>query len=336
MEGIALFFALTSVAAIVGTLAEYRWSRDRSLGWHHPADTLANFNLAAGQLVMATVTTAIFLAGYAWLYSLRLTELSALLPRPAYLVVGFLLAELMQYWSHRWSHTWNLLAWGHMTHHSSSYMNMSTGMRINWFYRAYIWPLYAPLPLLGFTITEFIGFQILMNTYNLFMHTRLDLPFGPLKHVLVTPMAHRLHHTSEPAYFGNYGASLIIWDRLFGTYRDASTEVELPFGIEHNVDTTSPIELNLHWLRDLWRDAGAAGFLGALVSSTPPATAHERTHREVPTWAWWALIGLAAMGMSINQGHASMSPWMHALAVVFGVGVTVAYGRGLSGRTTGR
>ena len=39
--------------------------------------------------------------------------------------------------------------------------------------------------------------------------------------MLVTPDVHRIHHSSRQAETdSNYGATLTIWDRLFGTYRE--------------------------------------------------------------------------------------------------------------------
>lgn len=43
--------------------------------------------------------------------------------------------------------------------------------------------------------------------------------------VFVTPNIHRLHHSaSQPQTDSNFGAGLIIWDRLFGTFRSPLSE----------------------------------------------------------------------------------------------------------------
>src|SRR3990172_2721782 len=44
---------------------------------------------------------------------------------------------------------------------------------------------------------------------------------GPLELVLNTPSHHRVHHAVNPQYLDrNYGAILIVWDRLFGTFAE--------------------------------------------------------------------------------------------------------------------
>ncbi|VDN32872.1 unnamed protein product, partial [Cylicostephanus goldi] len=42
---------------------------------------------------------------------------------------------------------------------------------------------------------------------------------GPLEYFFNTPSSHRVHHGRNPYCIDrNYGGTLIIWDRLFGTY----------------------------------------------------------------------------------------------------------------------
>ena len=56
----------------------------------------------------------------------------------------------------------------------------------------------------------------------LFNHSNMALPAWldrPLRRVLVTPDMHRVHHSTDRAeHDSNYGFSLSLWDRLFGTY----------------------------------------------------------------------------------------------------------------------
>ena len=42
---------------------------------------------------------------------------------------------------------------------------------------------------------------------------------GPLRYIIVSPQAHRIHHSREEKHFDtNFGLILSIWDRMFGTY----------------------------------------------------------------------------------------------------------------------
>jgi hypothetical protein len=52
----------------------------------------------------------------------------------------------------------------------------------------------------------------------------------------------------------NYGAILIIWDRLFGTYKE---EVEEPvYGITTPLKSWDPIWANIHFYKELWQGVG--------------------------------------------------------------------------------
>jgi len=84
----------------------------------------------------------------------------------------------------------------------------------------------------------------------------LDLPFGPLKYILVTPQFHHWHHSSEkPAIDTNYSAHTVLFDRMFGTYHlpgnhwpaEYGTTVRLPRSIYGQ--TFYPIEANRKRLR---------------------------------------------------------------------------------------
>lgn len=323
------FFAITGVFAVLATIAEYVYARRTGRDWHDLRDTLANFNVAAGQIVMGTLTSGFILAGYAFVHSHRLVELSEHMPRWGYLLVGFVLAELLQYWNHRISHSWNPLVWGHITHHTSPHMNMSTGMRINWFYRTMAWVFFTPLALLGFSVTEFILFQVVMNLYNLFMHTRLDVDFGPLRYVLVTPRSHRLHHSADPAHFGNYGASLCIWDRLFGTHREAPADAKLAFGCTNNVDAVEPVRINISYLEDIAAHArnSERSFLSVFLSTEAVPAADRPIGRNPQLRHPAALfVPVALLAIFVSSIHPQLSAAGHLFAWLAGMAGVLCYG----------
>jgi alkylglycerol monooxygenase len=332
----AAFFGVMSAVALAAIFTEYIYGHRHGKDWHDPMDTLANLNLGASNVVVGSVTAAAILGVYAALFAVRPVSLGLWLPRPAHLLVGFLLAEFLQYWNHRASHAWNLLWWGHVTHHSSSKLNLSTGPRVNWFYRATSAVFYVPLPLLGFTVEEFLLFQTAMNVYNLFMHTRFNLPFGPLGLVLVTPMSHRLHHSADPGRFGNYGASLIVFDRLFGTYAEPDDR-PLVFGVDRNVDCADPLRLNFAYLSQLAETARSRGnsFVAELLAaprqrenpSPVPWTA-----TQVPTGYWLGAFLVIGTCVSISQLYSKV-PAVPGLAIaVLGVTLCAALGWSLDRR----
>lgn len=333
-----LFYAVTSGASLLAIGAEAVYARRRGKSWHSTSDTIGNLNLAAGNVLLGVALAGIVGAGYGLLCQNKIVDVPARLPsQAAVVVVAVVLADFLQYWNHRLSHRMNFLWWGHITHHSSSYLNLSTGIRVNWLYRSYAWLLYAPMPLLGFSLEAFIVSQAVINVYNLFMHTRFDLPvaiersFGWL---FVTPASHRLHHSADPRYFGNYGAAFIVWDRFFGTYREIARDEEksLSFGVDHNVDSSDPLRLNFHYLAELRARAVSErrSMLGLFLSTTalPSRTTTEARSRgrRVSVGSWVGVALLVVLAVGINQVHARLSLAGQIGAVVFGIGLVTAFG----------
>ena len=332
-----VFYVVLTVLALTAIAGEAWVDRRRGHGWHHLPDTLANINLAAGNLVVGTVLAAAVLAGMAGAHALRPADLSQQLPGPLFFFLGYLATEFCQYWQHRLSHRWNWLAWGHDTHHSSRHFNLSTAVRVNWLYRGYAWLFYLPLPLLGVTVEQFVLYQGLMNVYNLYCHTRVSLPLWErLGGVLVTPEAHRLHHSADPARFGNFGASLIIWDRLFGTYVAPRPEESLTYGLPDlaghgaavTVDSASPWSLNLARISDVHATAAARGTspLHEWLSDHPPSSFGYRvplaTHATTASLGAVGLSVATAVGVQLLHGEL---PWPGRL-VLLAVGLVVVSG----------
>lgn len=55
--------------------------------------------------------------------------------------------------------------------------------------------------------------------YQFWIHTELVSSLGPLELVFNTPSHHGVHHGSNPRYIDrNHAGTLIVWDRLFGTF----------------------------------------------------------------------------------------------------------------------
>jgi sterol desaturase/sphingolipid hydroxylase (fatty acid hydroxylase superfamily) len=80
----------------------------------------------------------------------------------------------------------------------------------------------AVVVLLGAPAVAVVIFEILLNATAMFNHANLRLPAQVdqlLRRVIVTPDMHRVHHSvRREETNSNYGFSLSVWDRLFGTY----------------------------------------------------------------------------------------------------------------------
>jgi hypothetical protein len=61
-----------------------------------------------------------------------------------------------------------------------------------------------------------------------------------------------VHHGSNPEYIDkNHGGTLIIWDRLFGTFR--AEQVAPVYGITTPLKSWNPFQANFHYWKDLFQ-----------------------------------------------------------------------------------
>jgi sterol desaturase/sphingolipid hydroxylase (fatty acid hydroxylase superfamily) len=213
-------------------------------------------SLSCGVLQQAVDVCLKLVTGYLYLrlyqagHLLTLAEWSW--PAWAAAFVGF---EVMYYWFHRWSHRINL-AWGaHSPHHQSEEYNLTTALRQGSFETWFSWLCYLPLAILGVPPLTFLVTWQLGTIYQFWVHTRLIGDLGPLESLLITPSAHRVHHAKNPSYIDkNYGAVLVLWDKLFGTYTRETEPVV--YGTVHELRSWNPVTANLdHWTQ-LWQQMG--------------------------------------------------------------------------------
>ena len=153
--------------------------------------------------------------------------------------------DLCYYWSHRMSHEINLFWGGHVVHHQSEDYNFSVALRQGSFQGIWTFWFYMPLAFLGFDPTMFLLISALNTVYQFWIHTETigKLP-KPIEFIFNTPSHHRVHHGRDPKYIDkNHAGSLIIWDRLFGTFQE---EEERPtYGITTPINTWNPVWANL-------------------------------------------------------------------------------------------
>src|SRR5262249_58796240 len=124
--------------------------------------------------------------------------------------------------------------------------------------------LAVPLAYVGFH-PAMIAFAASLNlVYQFFLHTEAvrRLPKW-IEAVFNTPSHHRVHHARNPRYLdANYAGTLIIWDRLFGSFIAEDPTDPPTYGLIHEIGTFNPVKIALHeWAsigKDLWRTSGAA------------------------------------------------------------------------------
>jgi sterol desaturase/sphingolipid hydroxylase (fatty acid hydroxylase superfamily) len=208
------------------------------------------------QIVEVFLKTALF-SGYLLLFE-RFRVATLPTDKAWVWVAGFLGVDFFYYWFHRMSHEVNAIWATHVVHHQSEEYNLAVALRQGAFQSAFSSAFYLPLALLGFPPVLFLTLSSLNTLYQFWIHTRAIGKLGPLDRVLNTPSNHRVHHGRNPNYIDrNHGGTLIVWDRLFGTYQPEQEEVV--YGITKPLASFNPIWANLHYwieLVDLARRTG--------------------------------------------------------------------------------
>lgn len=217
MESTLIVLSIPIFLAFIG--AELWIARRRGRRLYRFADSIANLGNGIGEQIIQAFCIPITVGVYVTVYAhARLTTLST--HSVVAWVVLFFALDFLYYAYHRASHRVNFLWAGHVVHHSSEEYNFSVALRQSWFGQQLTeWVFFLPLALAGFPPSMFVVTLTLNTLYQFFIHTRLVGTLGPLEWVMNTPSHHRVHHARNPEYIDrNYGAILIIWDRLFGTF----------------------------------------------------------------------------------------------------------------------
>lgn len=141
--------------------------------------------------------------------------------------LNFVFVDFLYYWQHRGFHRVSWLWKLHLCHHTAKRVDIWVTSR-NTLVFHFLFVYFLVNPLFGYLVTRPEGFfagAMATASLDLFRHANIDgskLPglqrFAPwLGKILVLPSAHHRHHGAQD-FEGNYGANLIIWDRIFDTY----------------------------------------------------------------------------------------------------------------------
>ena len=174
----------------------------------------------------------------------------------------FVLDDLRFYTHHRIAHRVRWVWAMHVVHHSSRNYNLPIALRQSWTkHFTGTMMLKIPLVLVGFdpVMVTFCG--VLNATYQFFLHTEtIDRMPRWYEAIFNTPSHHRVHHATNARYLdANYAGTLIIWDRLFGTFEAERADDPPIYGLVKQLDTLNPVTLLTHEYIGIARDAGQHG-----------------------------------------------------------------------------
>jgi sterol desaturase/sphingolipid hydroxylase (fatty acid hydroxylase superfamily) len=191
-------------------------------------------------------------------------QMFGLIPVNSYLgadlrgLVHLAIFDFAYYWFHRAQHEFLWLWPQHKLHHSDESLNVTTSLRHHWLedpLRVFFMTL--PMAIL-FDLTPAFsaGLAFVLSFWGFYIHTNLNLHFGPFNRVLCSPQLHRLHHSVRPEHKDrNFAAIFPIYDILFGTYA-APRRGDVPeTGLSSGERVTSVWQANalpfVDWLQSL-------------------------------------------------------------------------------------
>jgi sterol desaturase/sphingolipid hydroxylase (fatty acid hydroxylase superfamily) len=268
------------VIAIVAEIAAIKYFGRR--GAYETNDALTSLLMGVGNVVSGLIFGFIAYNVLIFFYPYRVADVP--FTWWAFLV-AFVLEDFRYYWEHRISHR---MRWGwasHVNHHSSQHYNLTTALRQTWtgvFIGMFV--LAIPMVLLGFH-PKLIAFVAGLNlVYQFWIHTEaIGRMWKPIELVFNTPSHHRVHHATNPRYLdANYAGTLIIWDRMFGTFVEELDEDMPRYGLVHNIATFNPVRVAFHEWLGMFKDALQPG-----ISSRdrfnylfkPPGWSHDRSRQ---------------------------------------------------------
>ena len=152
-------------------------------------------------------------------------------------VIMLIIADFRDYvihwFRHRLGWVWEL----HKFHHSAEDMTILTSFRshaaegvLTDFMSLIVFIL------LGVPAETYLLVNLVHQAHQKLTHSQINSDWGWIgRYILVSPAAHRLHHSCDPAHYGkNFGVTFIFWDRLFGTYFKPDPQIQIEFGLPGN------------------------------------------------------------------------------------------------------
>ncbi len=236
-------------------LIEYLISYFQGKPYYEKKETFGSILVGLGNVIIGVLLKTILFYIFIFIYNVLPWRMSLnwWMFIPCYIIFDF-----CSYWAHNISHRQRFWWATHIAHHSGEHYNLTVSFRLSWVQYLKVIFLF-PIALLGFHPVMFFVTNQIAILFQFWVHTEYirKLPRF-IEYFLATPSNHRVHHGSQPKYINkNYGATFIIWDRIFKTYQPE--EEQVVYGLTHNISKKgNPIHINFHEFMNIFRDVKQA------------------------------------------------------------------------------
>jgi alkylglycerol monooxygenase len=321
---------------------EFAWGWARKRNTYRLNDAINSISLGMLSQISAAFTRLFRIGIYTAIYGLV-----ALIHNEAFWTTwyGWLLAlvfyDFCYYWLHRAGHETAIFWAAHVVHHQSQDYNLSTALRQTSSGALLGWIFYVPMALAGVPPLVFGVVALIDLLYQFWVHTEHVPKLGWFDRWFCSPSNHRVHHAVNDNYLDrNYGGILIIWDRIFGSFKEEREKCV--YGTRSPLNSWDPLWSNaeVYWslAKDSWHARNwldklrvwfkPPGWRPADVAARFPKPAFdiaklERYHPPVSRpAAWFGAIQFAVLlqGVALFLWHADSMPlsqsgvWLAVLA----------------------
>ena len=235
---------------------EFAWGYARGRNTYRLDDAINSISLGMLSQISAVLTRLLRVGIYTAVYASV-----ALFPNEAFWTTwyGWLIAlvfyDFCYYWLHRAGHECAVFWAAHVVHHQSQAYNLSTALRQTSSGALLGWIFYLPMALAGVPPLVFGVVALIDLLYQYWVHTEHVGQLGWFDRWFCSPSNHRVHHAVNDGYLDrNYGGILIIWDRLFGSFREEGERCI--YGTRSALNSWDPLWANaeVYWslLKDSW------------------------------------------------------------------------------------
>ena len=332
--------------------AEYGYGRWRGRNTYRLNDAINSISLGMLSQISAVLTrlfrVGLYTAVFSWV---SFWHNEAFWTSPAGWLLALVFYDFCYYWLHRAGHEVAVFWAAHEVHHQSQDYNLSTALRQTSSGALLGWIFYLPMAIAGVPPLVFGVVALVDLLYQYWVHTEHVGKLGWFDRWFCSPSNHRVHHAVNEGYLDrNYGGILIVWDRMFGSFREEGEPCV--YGTRSPLQSWDPLWSNfeVYWAlaRDSWH-AGSwtdklrvwfkpPGWRPADVAERfpRPAFSLERVSRYHPpmtnAMAWFAGLQFALIlaGVALFLWHADQQPvaqsavWLAALtAALWAVGAAM-------------
>ena len=176
------------------------------------------------------------------------------LPLAVKILIAVVIFDFLQWGDHWIRHRVKPFWHFHSVHHSQRELNWMSDVRIHAAdYLIAETISFVPMFALGVPALAVMGVGGARLWYARFVHSNIRGNLGPLRHILVSPQYHRIHHSIEPRHQDkNFAILFTCWDRLFGTMNRNYDEYP-PTGVEGMDFPPTRRFAPLAWVKDFLR-----------------------------------------------------------------------------------